>query len=188
MEVLELASAKDFRLEKLAGEKLYFTPDNDASRAALRRIFERLTGVAKGAKRSVEVKGRQVVIDEAAEGVAFVTFEDLCSKPLGALDYLAIAEGFHTIIMTGIPIMVRDRRAEARRHHHPVLPAAAAAGAEGRGNDGARRTGHGSRADTDRVGPVTAGRSLFAALTCAASASHSPCPRGHQATPPPSRG
>ena len=115
MEVRELESAKDFRLEKLAGEKLYFTPDNDASRAALRRIFERLTGVAKGAKRSVEVKGRQVVIDEAAEGVAFVTFEDLCSKPLGALDYLAIAEGFHTIIMTGIPIMVRDRRAEARR-------------------------------------------------------------------------
>lgn len=115
MELMELASAKDFRLEKLAGERLYFTPDNDDSSAALRRIFERLTGVARGAKRSVEVKGRQIIIDEAAEGVAFVTFDDLCAKPLGALDYLAIAEGFHTIIMRGIPILVRDRRAEARR-------------------------------------------------------------------------
>lgn len=115
MEVMELASAKDFRLEKLAGERLYFTPDDEASTAALRRMFERLTGVARGVKRSVEVMGRQVVIDEAAEGVAFVTFDDLCSRPLGALDYLAIAEGFHTIIMKGIPVLVRERRAEARR-------------------------------------------------------------------------
>lgn len=115
MEVLELESAKDFRLEKLAGERLYFTPLGEASTAALRRIFERLTGAKRGSRRSVEVKGRQIVIDEAAEGVAFVSFADLCSKPLGALDYLAIAEGFHTIILADVPVLDRDRRAEARR-------------------------------------------------------------------------
>lgn len=115
MEVFELESAKDFRLEKLAGERLYFTPVDEQSSAALRRIFQRLTGVERGTRRSVEVKGRQVVIDEVAEGVAFVPFDDLCAKPLGALDYLAIAEGFHTIILSGIPILSRDRRAEARR-------------------------------------------------------------------------
>jgi len=115
MEVLELESAKDFRLENLAGERLYFTPLGEEATASLRRIFERLTGAKRGNRRSVEVKGRQIIIDEAAEGVAFLSFSDLCSKPLGALDYLAIAEGFHTIILADVPILNRDRRAEARR-------------------------------------------------------------------------
>ena len=115
MEVLELESAKDFRLEKLAGQPLYFTPVNTASEAALRAAFTRLTGKARGEPRDIDVKGRKVRIGEMAEGTAFVTFEELCARPLGPEDYLQLAEAFHTIILSGVPILVRDRRAEARR-------------------------------------------------------------------------
>jgi cell division protein ZapE len=115
MEVLELVSAKDFRLEKLSGQPLYFTPVNEVTEAALRAAFKKLTGQDKGVPRSVEVKGRKLVIAEAAEGVAYVTFDAMCVQPLGALDYLQIAEGFHTLILSGVPILTPQRRAEARR-------------------------------------------------------------------------
>jgi cell division protein ZapE len=115
MEVLELESAKDFRLEKLAGQPLYFTPVTATSEAALRAAFTRLTGRTKGEPRDIDVKGRKVRISEMAEGTAFVTFAELCARPLGPEDYLQLAEAFHTIILSGVPILVRDRRAEARR-------------------------------------------------------------------------
>ena len=48
MDVLELAAAKDFRIEKLNGQQLYFTPADDAARAQLDAIWLSLTGNARG--------------------------------------------------------------------------------------------------------------------------------------------
>ena len=44
MDVIELKAAKDFRLGKLAGRPLYFTPADVAARAELDQHWERLTG------------------------------------------------------------------------------------------------------------------------------------------------
>jgi cell division protein ZapE len=115
MEILELDSAKDYRLERLAGEPLYFSPVNAASQAALRAAFAKLTGQSRGVPRDIDVKGRKVRFAEVAEGALFASFEELCARPLGAEDYLVLTEAFHTIVLAGIPILHRDRRAEARR-------------------------------------------------------------------------
>jgi cell division protein ZapE len=115
MQVIELVAAKDYRLDKLAGQPLYFSPVDAASHQSLRVAFQRLTGVASGKPSVLEVKGRQLRIGEAAAGVACVTFAELCEQPLGALDYLAIANNFHTIIMDGIPVLQPDQRNAARR-------------------------------------------------------------------------
>jgi cell division protein ZapE len=115
MAVLELAAAKDYRLERLAGQKLYFTPLDAASKANLRAAFTTLTGHATGAPRDLNVKGRNVRLSEVAEGAAYLTFDELCARPLGAEDYLQLAEALHTVVLEGVPILHRDRRAEARR-------------------------------------------------------------------------
>jgi cell division protein ZapE len=115
MQVTELVAAKDYRLDKLAGQPLYFTPLNATSSQHLRAAFQRLTGVATGQPVTLEVKGRQVHINEAAAGVAYVTFASLCDTPLGALDYLAIAHNFHTVIMDAIPALTPAERNAARR-------------------------------------------------------------------------
>lgn len=115
MEVRRLDSAKDFRLDKLAGHRLYFSPADDTARAEIDTLWRSLTGNAHGAPAELEVKGRKVAVPEAAMGVARFTFEDLCAKPLGSLDYLAIAHAFHTVIIENIPILEPAKRNEARR-------------------------------------------------------------------------
>ena len=115
MEVLELVSAKDFRLEKLEGQQLYFTPLGESSRRALSAAFTRLTGLPRGKPMEIDVKGRTLVVPEAARGVARFTFDELCDRPLGSLDYLHLAHRFHTIILDGIPRLVPERRSAARR-------------------------------------------------------------------------
>lgn len=115
MDVLELVAQKDFRLEKLSGQPLYFTPLTEGARRALRAAFTRLTGVGRGKVMDLNVKGHILRVPEAARGVAHFTFEDLCEKPLGTLDFLYIARAFHTVIIEGIPKLRPEQRSAARR-------------------------------------------------------------------------
>jgi cell division protein ZapE len=115
MEVLALESAKDYRLDRLLGEPLYFSPLDEAAKAGIREAFHKLTGVAQGHSQELHVKGRTLIVPEAAQGVALFTFAELCGKPLGANDYLAIARNFHTVIIEAVPVLNRARRDEARR-------------------------------------------------------------------------
>ncbi|HRD75286.1 MAG TPA: cell division protein ZapE [Hyphomicrobiaceae bacterium] len=115
LDVAQLDAAKDFRLEKLAGLPLYFSPADADARRALSKAFQRLTGVPHGAPLTLDVKGRAVIVPEAASGVARFTFDELCDTPLGSLDYLHIAHAFHTVIIDSVPLLVPERRAAARR-------------------------------------------------------------------------
>lgn len=115
LEVVRLEARTDFRLEKLAGEPVYLVPAGPASRAALDRIFTSLSGAARGAPAKLVVTGHPVEVPQAAGGVARFAFADLCSKPLGPSDYMAVAHRYHTVIIDDIPVMNRDRRDEALR-------------------------------------------------------------------------
>ena len=103
MEVEELQAAKDFRLEKLGGKPLYFTPADAKAKAEMDRLWVELTGGHPGAPVELDVKGRTLHVPQASMGVARFTFAELCEQPLGTLDYLHIARRFHTVLIDGIP-------------------------------------------------------------------------------------
>ncbi|MGI9477472.1 MAG: cell division protein ZapE [Hyphomicrobiaceae bacterium] len=115
LDVLHLDAAEDYRLLKLAGRPLYFSPADDAARAQMDEIWQSLTGVARGEEAELTVKGRRVVVPEAAGGVARFDFKDLCEAALGANDYLSIARTYHTLLIENIPKLGPARRNEARR-------------------------------------------------------------------------
>lgn len=115
MKILKLEGPRDYRLERLHNMDAYLTPLNDASEQALFADFERLTVGTTAKPTTLTVQGRDILIDRSAEGVAFVTFVELCEKPRGPGDYLAISQRFHTIIMSGIPCMGPENRNEAKR-------------------------------------------------------------------------
>ncbi len=115
MDVHHLDSMTDYRLDRIKGMQVYYHPLTKAHGRALDAAFETLTDQARGAPLEIEVKGRQVTVPEQARGVARFAFADLCGQPLGAADYLAIAEKFHTLIVADIPQMSVDNRNEAKR-------------------------------------------------------------------------
>ena len=115
VEVLRLDARTDFRLEKLESHPVYYTPLGPAAEAGLDEMWRELTGTARGTETALEVKGRQVRVPQAAQGVARFAFADLCEAALGAGDYLKIAHAFHTVLIDGIPVMDDATRNEARR-------------------------------------------------------------------------
>jgi cell division protein ZapE len=115
LDVIRLDAAKDFRLDKLAGQQLYFTPADDKARAELDRHWERLTGHHEAVAISLNVMGRELRVPMAAMGVARFSFAELCERPLGANDYLHIAHAFRTVLIDAIPRLTREARNPALR-------------------------------------------------------------------------
>jgi cell division protein ZapE len=115
MEVVRLESPKDFRLEKLSGQPVWYVPADEDSEVALDNAWQRLTGTLSGEPTDLRVKGRLIRVPEAAMGVARFSFRQLCGQPLGASDYLRIAHEFHTVLLEGIPVMDFPQRNEAKR-------------------------------------------------------------------------
>jgi len=115
MEVVRLEARADFRLEKLAGSPVYYTPADDKARAALDTLFARLTGNTPASSMTLAVHGREIVVPRAAAGVARFSFADLCEAPLAAADYIAVARHFHTLVIDGVPVMDEGQRNSAKR-------------------------------------------------------------------------
>ena len=63
----------------------------------------------------IELLGRRLDAPQAIDGVARFDFDALCRRPLGAADYLKLAQRFHTIILDRIPRLGESERNEARR-------------------------------------------------------------------------
>jgi cell division protein ZapE len=115
MDVLRLDARTDFRLEKLAGVKMWLVPADRAADAALDKAWDRMTGKARCQPRDISIKGRVLHVPCSAQGVARFSFADICEKPLAASDYLRLAHDYHTILIDRIPVMDYPERNAAKR-------------------------------------------------------------------------
>src|SRR6201999_4029866 len=98
MDVLRLDARTDFRLEKLAGAKMWLVPVDRGAEAALDRAWAKMTGNAPCKPRDITIKGRVLRVPCSAHGVARFPFAELCEKPLAASDYLRLAHDYHTLL------------------------------------------------------------------------------------------
>jgi cell division protein ZapE len=114
MTVWHLGLANDWRRDRLQGQPLYFTPADARARAAMDRLWADLT-VTPAAPLTLSVQGRQVVLPEVADGVARADFWDLCGRPLGPADYLAIAAALRVLLLEDVPQLGSENFNPARR-------------------------------------------------------------------------
>jgi cell division protein ZapE len=115
MAVRELAAERDYRQDRLAGSPVYFHPADAAARDAVSDIWRDVSGGGGGAPLVLKVKGRDVEIPVFRNGVGRASFWDLCAKPLGPADYLAIAEALRLLILEGVPRLGSENYNEAKR-------------------------------------------------------------------------
>jgi cell division protein ZapE len=115
LDVLELEGGRDWRLARFAGRQVYFCPDDDRAYRALERAFADLTENSSARRTTLLVQGHFVVVPRAARSVAWFSFDELCARPLGPADYLAIARQYHTVIVESIPRLGPEQPNEAKR-------------------------------------------------------------------------
>ncbi|MDK2747313.1 MAG: cell division protein ZapE [Brevundimonas sp.] len=110
--VVQTAGARDWRLDRLSAAEIWHTPDD---RAGFEELWRELKGGEPEEPAHLTVLGRDVVIERTVGSMARASFADLCGRPLGPQDYLAIAERFHTLFLEDVPILSSANHHEARR-------------------------------------------------------------------------
>lgn len=114
-EVVETAGARDFRLDRMAGAKVWFAPLDEAARDGFETLWSDLRGGEPEEPVALPVLGRQVRVQRTVGGMARASFNELCGSPLGPQDYLAIARRFHTLFLSDVPTLSPANHHEARR-------------------------------------------------------------------------
>jgi cell division protein ZapE len=115
LEVLVLDSARDYRRARIVEMPTWHMPLGGRADAAMDQAFRELTGQDHGHPTRLTLLGRAIEVPQAAHGVARCDFEDLCGKPLGPADYLAVATHFHTLLLDGIPRLGTENFDRAKR-------------------------------------------------------------------------
>lgn len=114
MKVHELESPTDYRQHRLEGAQVYFHPAGKSG-PAIDATWNDLTGGAPGQNLRLPVNGREVDLPRFANGIGRATFWDLCARPLGPADYLAIAQAVRVLILEDIPQLSATNYNEAKR-------------------------------------------------------------------------
>ena len=114
LEVVQLQSPTDYRQHRLEGAQVYFQPAASA-KSDIAAIWLDLTGGAGGEPLRLPVNGREVELPRFANGVGRASFWELCAKPLGPADFLAIAQAVRVLILEDIPQLSSYNYNEAKR-------------------------------------------------------------------------
>ncbi len=115
LEVFHIDAGVDYRLRYLDSVTLYHTPMGGAADARLLDAFEHVSpepGVVGG---ELEIEGRLIPTQRQGDGVVWFDFATLCEGPRSQNDYIEIARLYHTVVLSDIPALDRDREDPARR-------------------------------------------------------------------------
>ncbi len=105
----------DYRLRYLEKAEIFHVPLDEAGEQALAEDFGHLAEGPAEADTEVEVEGRRIPVRRMADGVVWFDFEALCDGPRGQADYIEIARTFHSVILSGVPVLDADHENQARR-------------------------------------------------------------------------
>eukprot|EP00984_Skeletonema_dohrnii_P024333 scaffold13442_cov96-Skeletonema_dohrnii-CCMP3373.AAC.2 len=127
--VVEMGEMVDYRKEKGLMEESSSLDDNVAllpsylvtssnSELNVKEVLNEWFAKGGGTTRQEKVPvamGRIINVKRANDSCAWFSFEELCHQPLGAADYIAIAERFGTVLVEDVPQMSGHCYNEARR-------------------------------------------------------------------------
>ncbi|WP_339762930.1 cell division protein ZapE [uncultured Hoeflea sp.] len=115
VDILNLDARTDYRMETTTRLPVYHQLGEGEGSDAMDLAWKQVTSGKLTAPETVHVKGRDVVVPLAGAGAARFGFSDLCEKPLGASDYAAVSERYHTVFVDRVPVLSETGRNAAKR-------------------------------------------------------------------------
>jgi cell division protein ZapE len=114
--VLELVAKEDYRLAHFrALNQTFYLGLNHCADLFLQKTFATLTNNAQTEATVLHLQGREVHFKAAHGDILYSSFEELCQRALGAVDYIKIAQLFNTVFIANIPQLSKENRDQARR-------------------------------------------------------------------------
>ncbi|KAL5850310.1 hypothetical protein ACOSQ4_008323 [Xanthoceras sorbifolium] len=120
-ELLQVGSEIDYRrliAQSSIDRVQYFWPLDSNALNEFETMWCQITNQLGGQITSETIPvmfGRTLEVPQSCGGVARFTFEYLCGRPVGAADYIAVAQNYHTVFISNIPVMSMRIRDKARR-------------------------------------------------------------------------
>ncbi len=114
-QVLEVGGDTDYRLRHMQDTQLFYVPAGPKADRHLEQVFQRLVGHHAPEPGDLSFNGRSIPTRRHSDGVAWFDFQALCEGPRSQEDYIEIARGFHTVLLSGIPRLGVDNEDAARR-------------------------------------------------------------------------
>ncbi|OCH93788.1 hypothetical protein OBBRIDRAFT_771044 [Obba rivulosa] len=113
--IIIMGSKHDWRVRRasLGTEKNWYLQDQEEN--FLKKLHSFTTADPEPRSRDLVVFGRSLRVPWSTDGVCKFTFNELCDESLGLADYITLASTFHTIAITGIPILKLSAKNQARR-------------------------------------------------------------------------
>ena len=99
----ELIVNQDYRKNGISRLERFFYPINNRTLFQVSSIFREISKGKIRKSKSVSTKGRNFIIQNYFEGSARFNFNDLCGAPVGAEDYIKIAEYCNFILIDNVP-------------------------------------------------------------------------------------
>lgn len=113
-DVLEIDHGTDYRLRVLERMEVYLSPAGPAADTQLHAEFDQIAG-APAQTGELELFDRTVPTRGLHNGVVWFDFAVLCGGARSQNDYLELAQRYHTLILSDVPVMSREQGNEARR-------------------------------------------------------------------------
>lgn len=115
-EVVHLDSDTDYRLRRLERVSVYHIPGDASADASLAERFAELAPAGASCEAgTLSVNGRDIAVRGAAGGVLWCDFAELCETARASIDYIEIAREFHSVVISGVPVMDQAASDAARR-------------------------------------------------------------------------
>jgi cell division protein ZapE len=115
LDVFEVEAGIDYRLRALEQVEIYHHPADAAAEKKMLDYFRMVAGEEGKKGGHIEILGREVNTLRRGHGVIWFDFQTLCGGPRSQNDYLEIARGYHTVLLSHIPKMTQHQASEARR-------------------------------------------------------------------------
>jgi len=114
--VLHVGGDMDYRTRALEQAGTYHLVTGEHADEKLREEFHALTGIERHhGSRSLMINNRELSVVMWDDGIAWFTFAQLCDAPRSTDDYIQIAEYFHTVMVSHVPVMTTLQDDAARR-------------------------------------------------------------------------
>lgn len=114
--VLNVDGGIDYRLRSLDKVAVFHWPLGPTTDTALQALFADLTrGLHVDNDKVLAIQQRKLTALRWSEGQVWFDFEMLCGGPRGAADYIEIAGQYHTVFVSGVPVLHESSDDKARR-------------------------------------------------------------------------